>query len=230
MRRTFISLSLLSLVVVSAVVACGGSDDTIAPGTDGGTGDETTPPPPGGDGGGTDAAEDGEVTDGGANIDPDAGGFDDGGPDGGPCNTVANAAPAISSSCISIVPVAEGGALVAGKYYLAAVAVLGTPNFCKNTFIPIGFRETLDLAVGSDGVGTAEIAFQIAGGNLQHRTTTFAPSAGNASPATATTICPANGNTGPVAYTSALRANNKQIVSLRLPYGAGEAIYRFEKQ
>ena len=228
---SFAGIGVLAALV--ATQACGGSSDGTAPGnstptSEAGTGDETgaadqdaTPP--------ADAGSDGEaITDGGSNIDPDAG-SDDGGLDGGPCNTLANTAPAISSACASFAPVLGGGALVAGTYFLTQVDALGPQTFCQTKFVPTGFKETLELTVDAAGVGTAETVTTIGGGGTRHRTSTLTPSATDKSPLQAASICPVETPTT-APYASAM-INAKQELVLRLPYGKnGEALYRFVKQ
>ena len=219
------------MVAVAATQACGGtSDGTVAatPASEAGTADETgsstaqdAPSP-------ADAAADGEtISDGGSNFDPDAGG-DDAGIDGGPCNALANTATAITSTCVSFAPVLGGGELVAGTYFLTHVAALATQTFCQTKFVPTGFKETLSLTVDAMGVATAETVTTVAGGATRHRTSTLTPSAGDKSPLQAASTCPA-GATAPVPYVTTL-ANGKQELVMRLPYGKGEALYRFEKQ
>jgi hypothetical protein len=226
-----------ALVISSAVAiaaACGGTDEVpingatdAASGTDGTISTE-------GDGGAVgdgaasaDAEPDGEViTDGGGNLDPDAGEDDA----GAACNTLTNDAPAIVSSCASIAPTLGGGALVAGKYFLVQVTALGTPGFCQNQFIPVSVKQTIDLTVAGNGIGTAQSITQIASGGARRRTSTLDPAdIGSGSPLQATQTCPPQTGTGPVFYGSGLR-NSKQALALRLPYGSGQAIYLYEKQ
>jgi len=229
-RRTLLGLGFFSLMAaVAATQACGGSSDGVAPGaptSEAGTGDET---------GSTDqdatsaedAAADGEtIADGGSNIDPDAG-SDDAGIDGGPCNALANTAPPITSTCVSFAPVLGGGTLVAGTYFLTRVAALAPQTFCQTKFVPTGFKETLELTVAA-GVGTAETVTTVAGGATRHRTSTLTPAPADKSPLEAAPTCPA-GAPAPVPYASTL-TNAKQELVMRLPYGKGEALYRYEKQ
>lgn len=230
-RRSLLGLGLFSLMAaVAATQACGGSSDGVAPGTptsEAGTGDETgstdqdaTSP--------ADAAADGEtIADGGSNIDPDASN-DDAGVDGGPCNALTNTAPAITSTCVSFAPILGGGKLVAGTYFLTRVAALAPQTFCQTKFVPTGFKETLDLTVSAAGVGTAETATNIAGGGSRHRTATLTPAPADKSPLAAAPVCPA-GAPASVQYASNL-VNAKQELVMRLPYGKGEALYRYEKQ
>ena len=224
-------LSFASLVAAVAVTeACGGSADGTPgdTGSEAGTGSETGSTDNDASAADDGAASDGEVIgDGGSNIDPDAG-DDDAGTDAGPCNTLANTAPPIASACVSVAPVLGGGALVAGTYFLTHVGALATPNFCQTKFVPTGFKETVDLTVAATGVGTAEAHTNIASGGSRHRTTTLTPAAGAKSPLQAAPVCPA-GEPSPVPYATAL-VNAKQELVLRLPYGKGEALYRYEKQ
>jgi hypothetical protein len=230
-RHGLLGLGFFSLVAAVAVTeACGGSSDgtpadTI--GSEAGTGSEASTD---NDASAADdgAASDGEVIgDGGSNIDPDAG-DDDAGTDAGPCNTLANTAPPIASACVSFAPVLGGGPLVAGTYFLTHVAALATPSFCQMKFVPTGFKETLDLTVSATGVGTAETHTNIAGGGSRHRTATLTPAPADQSPLAAAPVCPP-GASASVQYAS-IMANGKQELVMRLAYGKGEALYRFQKQ
>ncbi|MEA2748383.1 MAG: hypothetical protein QOI41_2526 [Myxococcales bacterium] len=231
-RRSFLGLGVLTLLVaVAATEACGGTSNGT-PGdsttSEAGTGDETGSTTGGDATAPDDAAADGEViADGGSNIDPDAG-DDDAGTDAGPCNTLANTAPAISSVCVSFAPVLGGGKLVAGTYFLTHVAALATPSFCQTKFVPTGFKETLDLTVSATGVGTAETHTNVGGGGSRHRTSTLTPAPADKSPLEAAPTCPPSAATS-APYASAVN-NGKQELVLRLAYGKGEALYRFEKQ
>jgi hypothetical protein len=153
---------------------------------------------------------------------------DDAGPDGGPCNTVVNLAPAVTSTCVSALPTFAGGPLVAGTYHLVAVTAIASKAQCGR-FTPVTFRETLDLTVDPTGVGTAETVTRIATTGAKHRTTKLAPGASNSSPLTATPICPAD-VAGSVRYGSALTPAAKQELVVVLPYGVGTGVYHFEKQ
>lgn len=228
MRKAWLVIG--SLAVGSAfAAACGNDAVTVGGGDDAGGAEASTPPsdgsaPPG------DGGDDGGdiVNDGGANIDVDAG-DDDAGADAGRCNAVLNDAPATVSTCISLVPQFTGGALVPGKHWLTGVAALGSQAFCQGTFIPVGFKETLDLAV-TGGTATLNTAFEIGGPPVRHRTSTLTPGAGDTSPAAAQATCPALGAAGSVPYSSRVSPAGKQVVLALLPYGRGAAIYRFERQ
>jgi hypothetical protein len=212
--------------MVAAMQACGGSSSGLgdtAPTSEAGALDgdlaETGDP--------ADAASDAEtITDGGANIDPDAGVVDV--PDAAPCNTLANTAPPITSKCVSTVNVLGGGALVAGTYFLVGVDALAPPNFCQKSFVPTGFKETLELTVSATGVGTAETHSNVAGGASRRATSTLTPTGTNKSPLQATPTCP-TAAAAAVPYQSMVIAGRQQLV-VRLPYGKAEALYRFEKQ
>lgn len=193
------------------------------PQSEAGTGIETS------SGEGGEPGDGGEViSDGGSNIDPDAGEGLDAGPDGGACNMLANDAPPITSACVSAAPVLGGGALVGGTYFLTKVSVLATPNFCSMKFVPTGFKETLSLTVDAQGVGTADTHTSIGGGGARRRTTTLTPSGANQSPLQAASTCPAQPAVA-VPYLSLVVAGKQELV-MRLPYGTGEGLYRFEKQ
>jgi hypothetical protein len=241
-RRARLAAGLVVIVPLAglaALAACGGEDGGVDPsvtpadetgtGTETGTGSESsTVDGPATDGPSSqDAASDADpISDGGSNVDLD-GGDDDAG-DGGSCNALANDAPAITSTCISLNPPLNGGALVPGKYYLVGVTALASPSFCQNQFVATGFKQTVDLTVSGAGVGTAQTVTALATGNARRRTATFTPGAGNTSPLTATTICPV-GDSGNAAYASAV-INGTQTLILRLAYGSGQALYRYRKQ
>lgn len=204
------------------IAACGGTAATIdpAPSPDGagsGAGSETDP---------GDAGADAEaITGGGSNIDPDAGAEGDA---GAPCNAIVNDSPAVTSKCTSLAPTLLGGALVAGKYRLAAVNALGQPKFCQQNFVPVTFKQTMDLTVDGDGVGTANLVVEVAGAPPRTRTTTLDPAGKQGSPLEATATCPPS-PAAKVAYFSGPRAGTQSII-LRLEYGAGQGLYRFDKQ
>jgi hypothetical protein len=226
-RRSLLGIGIVLVVgTASAMEACGGSDGIgeLADSEAGALDEASTDK-------GSDAADaegDGEaITDGGSNIDPDAGDDLDAGPDGGPCNTVTNDAPAITSVCASVAPVLGGGPLVPGRYFLTHVAALGTSSFCQSKFVPTGFKETLVLTV-SAGVGIAETHTVIGNGGSRHRTTMLTPAATNKSPLEADPTCPVAAGAA-VPYASAVVAGKQELV-LRLAYGTGEALYWFEKQ
>jgi hypothetical protein len=220
----FFSLGTLAGALGAASQGCGSDSGGGSPSDEAGA-DAPQPGEAGTDG----AADSGEVTDGGSNIEPDASASDDAGPDGGPCNAVSNDAPAIASICISVLPLFEGGPIEPGTYYLTAVAAIASKAFCQSSFIPTGFRETMVVTVDPAGVATAELAVQIAGSGVLHRTASFAPGSGGTSPATGTSTCPPD-VPGKVPYTSAVRNTGRHVLSLLLPYGKGAAVYRFEKQ
>jgi hypothetical protein len=238
-------LGLLAVLFGCAAVSgagCGGSENASVPtpnpdgaadgttsGEDSSAGGDGAVP---GDGAITDAevAVDGEViTDGGSNIDLDGGEEDDAGPDAAACNTIQNQAAAVISTCASVAPILGGGALVAGTYHLVSVTALGTQNFCNNKFVPVGFKQTVELTVATDGVGTAQSVGQIGQSVPRHRTSTLAPGANNTSPLTATQVCPTQTAAGQFAYASGPR-NNKQAIALYDRYGQGLALYIYVKQ
>jgi hypothetical protein len=219
---------------LAAVAACG-DEATIDP-VDAGNGAETSTETDGSSttnndtgSSSSDAGIDGEaITDGGGNIDPDAG-EDDAGLDAAICNAVTNDAPAVDSECISVAPIFPGGALVAGKYYLTAVKLHAPPNFCQNAFQKASFKQTMELTVDGNGVGTANVIAQVANGPGRTRTTTLDPPANNGSPLVATPTCPPR-NGGNVVYFSGLR-NAKQTLIIRGAYGQNAvADYQYEKQ
>lgn len=224
------------LAAGSLATACGGSSSTgitpgdasadgASPGGDTGTasGDDGSA---GGDDGGT------VVTEGGSNPVLD-GGDDDGGddtaPDGGACNTVADQAPAVNSTCSSLEPILAGGALVGGTYYLTGVTTYGTASFCKSGFIPVGIKETAQLALNGT-VGTIDSVSQLAATKEHRSTSMLTPGADDASPLTAQTTCPETAGTAQVKYEVRTNAAGKTELVLRLPYAKDEADYVLEKQ
>jgi hypothetical protein len=202
--------------------ACGGGSATIGPasGDDGGNNPGTDSGSPGDDSG--------TITDGGSNIDPDAGGDAGNAPDGGKCNAVANTATAIASTCISKIPTYAGGALVTGKYHLTSVEALGSTTFCTRTFVPTGFKETILLTV-TGASASAESVLELAAGAPRNATTVFTTTATNTTPMQAQETCPNMvAAAGPVPYTSAAVAAT-QTLALLLPYGKAQAVYTYTK-
>jgi hypothetical protein len=236
-RIGWLGLGLVWVGGVVAGVACGSSDNAGVTGTPPATTPTTSAtatssaPGPGGTVDG-DAGDDdgGEVTDGGENLDPDASDVPDATlPDGGACNTLDNAAPAVSSTCASSIPILGGGAIPAGTYYLTAVSDLGTVAFCKNTFVPVGFKETVKLTVDgtTDGGLLAETVTKLANNPNRPRTDTFVP-ASAVNRITVTGVCPVTPAAN-VEYGYGIR-NTKPTLRMILPYGRGQAVYEFEKQ
>lgn len=219
-----------AVLVGVAGAACGGSEATIA-GGDGSvdaTDESSSTDSAGGDAANSDGGD--SVSDGGSNIDPDGGGDPDAGlPDGGACNAVDNTAPAVTSTCTSFAPPLRGGALVAGKYYLSAVTALASSAFCAGSFLPTGFKQTLEMLVDASGVGTVQGTGQLALGPTRHATDVLTPGAGDTSPLQSARTCPATLATSSVRYESATAAGKTTLV-LRLPYGKSEALYRYDKQ
>jgi hypothetical protein len=223
MRRVLTGAFVLA-ALAAVGQACGGSESAAVPtdggGTDTGGGDDSS-------GGPIDASKD--VDDDGPVIDPTDAGGDPPGPDGGPCNTIPNVAPAVTSHCRAGIPAFAGGALVAGRYYLVDVAAIATQNYCDTKFLPIGFRETAELTVDPTGVGTAQTVLQLATTGLRHATSTLAPGAGNTTPAAYAPVC--NGDAaGKVPYSSGVGTNGKQQLAFLGRYGTGLGVYRLEKQ
>jgi hypothetical protein len=170
----------------------------------------------------------GLITDGGSNIDPDAGDEDDAGPDASLCNAVVNGAAAINSTCTSNPFAFAGHALVAGTYHLTTVTALGSPTFCQNQFVPISFKGTMELTV-TGNIATAQTAIKIGTNNTRHRTWKLDPGEANASPLTETQTCP-SGDAAKVDYQTGLGTGGIQVLTLRRPYGNGYALYRYAKQ
>jgi hypothetical protein len=227
MRKRFLFACGLSGAALIAV-ACGDDDSSIpnvkagAPAVDSGS-VVTNPSDSGG------ASDDGgeEITDGGINIDPDAGDEDDAA--AAPCNMLlADAAPRVLSKCSSQIPGFAGGELVAGTYFLRQVEDLGSATFCRSQFTPVPLEEQLVLTVDSAGVGVAQTSTIVANRRQKTTTLTLAPPDAS-SPLALTRTCPDNG-TNQVPYTSAVR-NAKQVLILELAYGqGGRALYHYEKQ
>jgi hypothetical protein len=186
------------------------------------------------------------ITEGGANLDPDAGEEDldasippDAGVvlDGGAiaCNATALTAAAVNTTCATFITVPSGGALVAGTYQLKGITVLGSSSFCSGTFVPSPTKGALVLTVAG-GVGTAQRAtiFGTTQTSPTRRSETLTPGGGNGTPLTLTTSCPSNIAQRSVPYSSYASSTGGgrpvQHLVLRLPYGrTGEALYSYEK-
>ena len=238
-RIGWLGLGLVWVGGIVAGVACGSSDGAVDIGApDSGSPSPTTTPTtssttPGGGtsdeaGPGDDAGQ--PVTDGGDNIDPDAGDLGDASlPDGGACNTLDNTAPAITSDCASLIPILGGGTIQPGTYFLTSVTDLGTPSFCKNNFVPEGFKETMAITVDTaiDGGFVAQTVTKLATGPNRPRTETIVPTQGTTH-ATITGVCPvtASANT----EYGVGQKDGKPALRMILPYGRGQAVYVFEKQ
>jgi hypothetical protein len=211
--------------------ACGGSDGTdvtgALPGTDGAAPIVTTPTAtdkgPARD---RDAASDAATVEGGSNIDPDGG--TDLLPDGGKCNDIDQRGGLVTSTCSSTAEALSGGKLVAGTYRLTAVTALGSLAFCRNQFVPTGFRETLELTDGTLAFVVQAVA-DVATLPRRRTTSTFTPFPGDTSPLTAREICPESKGATGVQYES-VTDNGKTRLTLVLPYGRGIGVYRFEKE
>jgi hypothetical protein len=225
-----------SLAVAALVAACSGSTgSTGSSPTDASTSDVVARGDGGSGSGGDGAAssDSGEViTDGGSNPVLDGSGDDGGGdnaPDGGACNTITDTATGIASTCASVEPTLGGGALVAGTYHLTAVTAYGSDKFCKSEFVPVGFKETVDLAVAA-GVGTADAVLQLEMTKERRTSSTLTPGANGASPLTAQDTCPASTTTEQVKYESTT-TGGKTVLILRLAYGKdSEADYQLASQ
>lgn len=228
MKRTPFLLLAGFAVVGTVAIACGDDDAAIPDAAIDSGADARPSPSPSPDGGTTtsDAGQgedSGVITDGGANLDPDAADEDD----AGPCHTLTNSARAQASTCSSQIPAFVGGALVAGKYHLVNIAALGSPSFCGNQFRSVTLTQTMDLVVDGAGVGTAQLITST--GDRPPKTSTLLldpPDAG--SPLSRSALCPPRG-AGRTAYSS-LERNGKQLLVLELGYGQGQALYRYEKQ
>ncbi len=247
----------MSQVVVAGLalamlgVACGGSS-SVSPGP---TGDASTTDSSdaassdgrsvegGGSGAGDDANATGDdgsaagddggqvVSEGGSN--PVLDGGDDGGGDqaldGGACNGLVNAAPSVTSACASVKPILAGGQLVAGTYYLTGVTAFGTAAFCKNGFIPVGFKETGVMTVNGE-VGSFNSVLQLAATAERRTSATLTPGVNNSSPLTEQTTCPVTSASDQAAYEVRKNVAGKTVLVLRFPYAKDRADYRFELQ
>lgn len=231
-------LGILTACLIGAgMVATGCSDDEAAeaPATpDASTGTDAQSEPPA-DGGTTPTVDSGEeiITDGGGLLpeDPDAGILDeDAGVDGGVACGLLTTGAYVTSSCSNRASLFVGGTLTTADYQLKAVTVLGDKVFCAGTFLPYSHRAGLKVTASSPTTATLELlelygktgaigktgkrydATVVAAGN----TLTYTPTAcGKAAPATATYSIGTEVGTG------------KAQILLRLPYGKGQAIYRF---
>jgi flagellar capping protein FliD len=100
--------------------------------------------------------------------------------------------------------------------------------FCKTGFIPVGFKETVEMTVNA-GVGSADTVSQLATAKERRSSETLTPGTNNSSPLTAQATCPAATATTQVKSTASSVAA-KATITLRLPYGKDEADYTFEAQ
>lgn len=245
-RKLAFALLPFALVVGSAATsACDGDEAGADPGTtpdgaapsataDGATSD------PGPSSGPPDAGTE-EITQGGENLDPDAGVVDpalDAGtlPDGGAVTCNALTVPAaIDTSCASLVPVPSGGALVAGTYTLASVKVLAASTFCGKGFVSTKVAGTLELQQrAAGGAFSAQRATLFGAAPAPaRRSESLTPGANNTTPLAVTTSCPANLAASSVPYSSyaiTTKAGSVQHLVLRLPFGrGGEALYEYVK-
>jgi hypothetical protein len=231
LARRSLPAALVLLAAVGLAGACGGLSEGVDPGgsssggLDGAANDGA--PGSGDDGSATsrDAALDATeiVEAGGGNIDPDAGDTPSLLPDGGACTALANGSKSVVSTCASIAPVLGGGAIVAGTYALVSVVALAPQTFCSNLFVPVGFKQTIRLAVSGNGFAF-ETVTDIGGTGARYRTGTAAVTAPGKVQLLQT--CPVAGAQDG-SYASGL-VNGKQTLVMRLAYGRGEALYRYE--
>lgn len=164
-------------------------------------------------------------------IDPDAGIDMDAAIDAGPaCGTVVPGGYS-ETTCSSRAFTMAGGPLSTATYQLSSVTVVGSTTFCASEFVPYEHRGGLRVTATSDTTATLELfdlyrkpslppvtpsslrydAKVVASGN--QLTFTAAPCAQKPAP--------------PSALYSVTTASGKKVLVLRLPYGAGSALYRF---
>lgn len=226
--RSSLPIAFLVGSAMVIVIACGGSsegvDGSSSGGPDGSTAGDATPGTDDASPGTTaDAGDAGEaVTDGGANLDPDAG-EPPTLPDGGKCNELANTAKAVVSTCASLAPILGGGTVVPGTYELASVVALATPNFCANQFVPAGIKQTLAVTASGNAF-SYESVVEIGGTGARHRDGTLTPNGQNKLQLAQT--CPiASAAEG--TYATGVVAGKQRLV-IRQAYGRGEALYTYQ--
>jgi hypothetical protein len=244
--HAIVSIPVLAAAAALAVVACSGDDPAPAAANDdaGSTTPTPTPtptPPPAGQDAGDDAGTE-AITDGGANLDPDAGGDLDASvpPDSGvildggirACNATTTAA-AVNTTCASFTKIPAGGKLVGGTYDLVGVAVLAAPTFCSTSFVSASVSGGMVLKVDANGVGTAERATKFGAALLpQRRTETLTPGAKGA--ITIDTSCPIGISQLATTYDAYSvqpdpKVRAEQHIVIKLPYGkGGSALYHYK--
>lgn len=232
----------------AAVAACVGDEDTASPGADGGTpeastgtpdtstssADSSAPPP-------ADAGADvEEISDGGgllpeddAGADPDDGGLD-GGFDAGPACSTLTPGAFVTSTCASKALFLAGGALTTTKYVLSNVQVLGSPTFCGvgGGFAPYEHRGALEVTAKNATTATFEFVDQYRKAGAITRPTPVRYDVTVAASGTTLTYTPTACAQKPApaqaGYSVSTDANTgKKVLILRLPYGTGNANYRF---
>ena len=240
--RVFLITSLVTAGIV-AVAACGGDDDnspvdpgvpdgsstpdTSQPTADTGTGTPDTSAPPADSG--SDAGE--EITDGGGLPPEDDAGVDlDAGFDAGPaCGTLVPGAYS-ASSCVSRLALMSGGALTTTTYTLEKVTVQGSVSFCSMTFASYDHRGALKVTASSASAATFEFwdLYKKAGAIARPTSVRYDVDVAATGSSLAFTPKTCEAKPAPAgAMYSVGDAAGKKVLTLRLPYGKGFALYRF---
>lgn len=164
-------------------------------------------------------------------IEPDAGFDTDAGVDAGPACVTVTPAGYSSSTCSSRVVSMVGGALTTTTYELAGVTVVGSAAFCGTEFVPYEHRGGLEVTATSPTAATFRF-FDL------YRRPSLPPVTPSNQRYDATVVASGNQLTlGPTACAqkpapasasySVVANGAKKELHLRLPYGAGSAIYKF---
>ena len=240
--RTAIVVSVV-LGATASIVACVGDAFSVGgDGVDAGTegdfegGDQPVAPT-----GPSDAGLDGayeEITEGGGGgeLEEEDGGLDDdGGVDAGPACGAVTVGEYAKSGCSTIIVRPAGGALTTAEYELTKVTVVGTLEVCGKggTYVAYDHRGGLKVTATSATTATFEFMDQYrkSGGGLIVRSTTVrwdadvTTSGGNI--AFAQRDCALKPAPEKGTYTASVDKVGKKVLSLRIPYGNGTAIYSF---
>src|SRR5262249_48651687 len=97
----------------------------------------------------------------------------------------------------------------------------------KNTFLPTGFKERIELTVSAANATAETVTELAAGGGARRKTVTLTTT--GSSPMTAAETCPNPSAPGAVPYISGV-LGGVQTLAMILPYGKGEAVYTYRKQ
>lgn len=229
-----------------AIAACVGDEDTSSSAPDGGTPEASTGTPDtsttsSDSSSPVDAGPDVEViADGGglppeddAGLDPDA--SLDAGFDAGPACTVLTPGAFVTSGCVSKALAPQGGTLTTTSYVLTNVGVLGSIAFCGGGgFVAYDHRGALKVTATSATTATFEFIDQYKkAGAIARPTSVRYDVAVSASGSTLTYTpkdCAQKPAPAQAAYTVTTDGMGKKVLILRLPYGTGNANYRFVEQ
>lgn len=249
--RALSRLVLASLALVSgsmAVAACVGDEESSSSSPDAGTfpeagtgtpdtstGSSDSGQPP------VDAGPDAEdIADGGglppeddAGVDPDPDAGLDAGFDAGPACSTLTPGAFVTSTCVSRVLINTGGTLTTTNYELTGVAVLGSTTFCAagGGFAAYDHRGALKVTAKSATSATFEFIDQYKKAGAIVRPTSVRYDVDvSASSATLTytpQACAAKPAPAKAGYSVTTDGKGKKVLILRLPYGTGNANYRF---